>query len=295
VRRIVKGLVLALLTPVVIAAGFAGYAWLRTDAAMARRYTVSDPPLQLPTDASSLAHGRHLFETRGCNDCHGPGGAGRLVMDAGPVLRLVAPNITPARLAQRGYDADRIAAAIRHGVRADGTPLIFMPAEDWHDLGDDDTAALVAHLQTLPDSDHEPGPSLVRPLGRVLYVLGRFPLLPAERLDHAPRARSTPRPEATAQYGGYVAAVCAGCHGANYAGRAPIVGGTPPVANLTPAGKLAHWTEADFVRVMRTGARPDGSTLHPIMPWKAFSTMSDLELRAMWLHFRALPATPSPG
>lgn len=271
-----------------LGAGVFALAWWKSETGLARVYAIADTPLSLPEDAAALALGRHLFETRGCDDCHGAGGVGRVVMDAGPVIKLVAPNITPRQLAARGYDADRIAAAIRHGVRADGTPLVFMPADDWSGLSDADTAALVAHMRTLPESDNTTDPIEIRPLGRVLHLFGKLPLIPAERIDHAPRVRDAPAPQLTADYGRYVAAVCTGCHGGDFAGGPPLVGGTPAVANLTPAA-LAAWSEADFMRVMREGRRPDGRELHPIMPWKTFARMNDTELRAMWLHLRSLP------
>lgn len=293
-RRLIRGLGQGVVALVLAGAAFYGVAWWNSEAALARVYTVADAPLVLPDDVDALAHGRHLFETRGCDECHGAGGVGNLVMDAGPVIRLVAPNITPRRLAARGYDADRIAAAIRHGVRADGTPLVFMPAGDWSELSDADTAALVAYMRTLPDSEQATDPIELRPLGRVLHLLGKFPLVPAERIDHAPRERGAPAPQVTPDYGRYVAAVCTGCHGADFAGAPPLVAGTPPVANLTPAA-LGGWDEADFLRLMREGRRPDGSEVHPMMPWRTFARMTDTELRAMWSHLSRLPARASRG
>lgn len=265
-----------------------GYAWWNSERALARVYAIDDAPLQLPADAAGLDHGRHLYRTRGCIDCHGPGGEGKLVADAGPVIRVVAPNITPQRLAARGYDADAVAAAMRHGLRVDGRPLVFMPAGDWSELGDGDTAALVAYLGTLPASANEPGATEVRPLGRVLHALGKFPLLPAEHVDHAPRPRVTPAAVASVEYGAYVAAVCSGCHRPGLVGGAPVAPDTPPVPGLTPA-TLGQWSEADFFRAMREGRRPDGSAIDPFMPWQAFGGMTDVELRAIWRHLQSLP------
>lgn len=286
-HRWVKRIAIAGLVLVAGAGGFYGWAWWQSEAGLARPYAVADAPLRLPTDPASLEHGRHLFETRGCGDCHA-GGVGALVFDAGPLIRLVAPNITPAALAARGYDTDRIAAAIRHGVRADGTPLVFMPAGDWSELSDADTAALIAYMATLPASDNDPGATEIRPLARVLHALGKFPLIPAETLDHAPRERSAPQVGENAEYGRYVAAVCTGCHGPGLHGGAPLAAGTPSVPDLTPSG-LGDWSEPDFFRLMREGRRPDGRELHPIMPWPSFAKMSDTELRAIWLHLRRLP------
>jgi hypothetical protein len=38
-----------------------------------------------------------------------------------------------------------------------------------------------------------------------MWLFGKFPLLPAEQLDHAPRARAAPPVAATAEYGSYLA------------------------------------------------------------------------------------------
>ncbi len=287
-RTLVKWIGVIALALALAAVALLAYAWQRSEAAMSRVYEVDDPPLSLPVDAASLAHGRHLYDTRGCSDCHGASGHGGTVMDAGPVIRLVAPNITPRHLLARGYDADGVARAIRHGLRADGTPLLVMPADDWSGMSDADTASLVAYLESLPASDHAPGAIELRPFGRVLYALGQFPLLPAEHVDHRPRERVAPMPAATAEFGAYVAAVCTGCHRADFGGGPPIAPQTPPPSDLTVAG-LGTWTEADFFRAMREGRRPDGRELHPIMPWKAFARMTDIELRAIWMHLRQLP------
>ena len=42
--------------------------------------------------------------------------------------------------------------------------------------------------------------------------------------------------------------------------------GMPPAANLTPAGELKGWTEAQFFRAMHTGIRPNGQAIRAPMP-----------------------------
>src|ERR1044072_5974251 len=53
--------------------------------------------------------------------------------------------------------------------------------------------------------------------------------------------------------------------------------------NLTPDKEtgLGTWSEADIVNVLRTGVRPDGRGLAPIMPWKAFSQLTDADLQSI--------------
>lgn len=288
-RKLLKAVAVVLAVLMLAAAGLVGTAWLRTQHARERIYTIDDPPLVLVRDAASLARGAHLFATRGCADCHGADGSGKLAFDAGPVIRLVAPNITSGGMTHN-LSGDRIAAAIRHGVKPDGRPLLFMPAGDYHGMSDADTAALVVYIQSLPASSHDPGTTRIGPLGYVLYLFGKFPLLPAEHLDHSPRARSAPAYAATPAYGAYLAQGCTGCHGANLGGQ--HVPGTPPsfpdAANLTPAN-LGQWSEDDFRRVLRTGKRPDGSTVNDFMPWRALRQLDDTEIEALWAYLRTLP------
>jgi len=292
-RRFIKWI--AGLVGVLVLAAVALYAvaWFRSQEAMAKTYTVSDPPLTVARDADTLARGAHLFTTRGCGDCHGKQGEGKLLFDAGPVAKVVPPNITVGgRL--KGMSPDQIAAAVRHGVAANGRPLVFMPSEDFHEMSDEDVAALVAYLQSLPASANDPGPLEVRPLGRVLWLFGKFPLLPAEKLDHSPRTRAAPAMAATAEYGKYLAQGCTGCHGGNFGGQ--HVPGTPPdfpdSQNLTPAA-IGNWQEADFFRAIREGKRPDGSAIKTFMPWQTYAKMSDTELSALWAYLRTLPPVES--
>lgn len=296
-RKLLRWVVGALAGLAVAVGILYGLAWYSSNQALARQYSIKDPPLTIVRDADTIAHGQHLFVSRGCQECHGVGGVGHLVFDAGPVIRLVAPNITPTGLAGR-YDADKIAAAIRHGVRADGRALVFMPSPDFAALGDGDTAALVAYVQSLPPSDNRPGTLEVRPLARVLYFFGKFPLTPAELVDHRPRVRTAPATAPTAAFGAYLAGSCKGCHGDDLAGQhiPGVPPDVPPAANLTPhAHGLKGWSAADFIRTIRTGKRPDGRALNPIMPWKSFSQMSDTELQALWAYLQQLPPKPGKG
>jgi hypothetical protein len=67
----------------------------------------------------------------------------------------------------------------------------------------------------------------------------------------------------------------------------------PIVANLTPdESGLKAWSEADFIRAIREGKRPDGSAISEYMPWKAYGQMSDDELKAIFAYLRTVPAKP---
>ena len=99
--------------------------------------------------------------------------------------------------------------------------------------------------------------------------------------------------EPTARYGAYLAAGCTGCHGpGDSGGKIP---GTPPdwkpAANITPAG-IGHYTEADFIRALREGRRPNGAPIDSLMPWRLTREMTDVELRALYAYLRTVPARP---
>jgi hypothetical protein len=133
------------------------------------------------------------------------------------------------------------------------------------------------------------------PLGRALLAAGKLNILVAEKTPALPLGPGVP-PAPTAAYGRYLADVtgCHGCHGFGLSGgRVAGPSSIPAAANLTPAGPLAAWTEADFVHALRVGRRPDGSAIDEFMPWRAYAHMTDDELRALWRYLRGVPPKPS--
>ncbi|MCC2674631.1 MAG: cytochrome c, class, partial [Ramlibacter sp.] len=64
------------------------------DRKMARKVDVKVQAVALPTDEASLLRGKYLFASRGCVDCHGATGAGRVFVDNGSDMRIKGPNIT---------------------------------------------------------------------------------------------------------------------------------------------------------------------------------------------------------
>ena len=64
----------------------------------------------------------------------------------------------------------------------------------------------------------------------------------------------------------------------------------PPAPNLTSGGNLGDWSEADFVKTIHTGIRPDGSILTEDMPWRVYTRMTDEDLGAIFQYLMSLPA-----
>src|SRR5438105_8427245 len=125
-RRMLRWLALGLGGLVGIALIVMVTAYVATERGRTRPYPLADVALPVTGTPEQVEHGRHLAVTRGCTDCHGADLSGALVVDAGPVGRFVATNLTRGGRGQR-YDAAKFEHAIRHGVSAQGRSLLFMP------------------------------------------------------------------------------------------------------------------------------------------------------------------------
>lgn len=272
-----------------------GAAYATSGLALTRDYALPRVALPVTGAPAQLERGRHLAETRGCNHCHGPDYGGLVMFDEAAVGTMTGSNLTAAGVLPR-YDDAALEQAIRHGVGDDGRALLFMPSIDYATLSDDDVAALVAFLRAQPPVERALPDSALGPLGRVLYLFGKLPVLHAERIVHTRGPVQAPLEAVTPEYGRYVAQACVGCHGVDFAGG-PIPGmppDAPHAANLTPdSSALGTWSEADFLRALREGVRPDGRTLRPPMP--PMPNLTETEQRAMWAYFRTLPARARPG
>lgn len=255
-----------------------------TSGRMSRIYRLPDAGVRAARDTAALARGRHLVEVLGkCAGCHGADYGGNVLSDNVPFGRLAAANLTSGRGGISDYSDADLERAIRHGVARGGRPLIFMPAEAFSVLSDRDLAALIGYLRALPPVDRTAPPPRIGPLPRVLYLVGNFPLLAAESMDHSAR-RTDPDPADTLEYGRYLATVggCRSCHGMSLKGDAN------PDAPAIDRERLTAWTEADFFRALREGRRPDGSVIDPEkMPWVRSGQMTDDEIRAVWRYLRS--------
>jgi cytochrome c553 len=279
-----------------LAAVLAAFVSWRSAAVLGQRFAVELPPAAAPAAAPDLANGRHLAATRGCFNCHGEDLGGAVVIDDGAMGLISGPNLTRGQGGlPAGFSTADLERAIRHGVAPDGRGLFLMPSQDYAHLTVDDMTDLVGYVASVPPVDRTGVPLRLGPLTRALLATGKMRLAAAE-IDHAAL-----RPDAVARgltpaYGRYVAVTCTGCHGARFSGGRIAAGppSWPPAANLTPAGDLAKWTEADFIATLRTGRKPDGTAVNPVMP-RNFGLLDDTELKAVWSYLRTLPPVATGG
>ena len=299
-KKLVRIIAWAVVVVIVLCAVAGTALYVTTQGRIDKKYAVAGHPLQIPTDSLALARGRRLATTISkCSDCHKADFGGGTFIDAPPVARLFSANLTRGKGGIGGQLSDLDwERAIRHGVKPDGSALKFMPAQEFRDMTDEDAAALIAYLKTLPPVDREIGTNSVGPIGRVLYAKGDLALIPAELIDHtAAHPMPVPMGVSTA-YGEYLANIggCKGCHGPGLSGG--HIPGTPPewkdAANITPTG-IGHYTEDDFIRALRTAKRPNGAPIDALMPVKFTKDMTDDELRALFAYLKTVPPKATGG
>ena len=250
-----------------------------------------------PTSAEARARGEYLMSsTTGCTGCHGENLGGTEFLNDPAIGLIWAPNLTAG---QGGVGATYTDAdwelAIRHGVRPNGEALVIMPSHQFNHMSDEDLGAVLAYLKTFAPVDQTVPARRVALMGRVLIGAGMFGDLPFEVIDHQAGHPATVTPAVSPEYGAYVVALgtCVDCHGPKLDGV--VTGGPPsdsPPPNLTPAGDLANWTEADFIQTIRTGVTPEGHTLSPEMPWMFYGNMVDQDLAAIFAYLKSLPPGP---
>jgi mono/diheme cytochrome c family protein len=297
---------------VLLAAAF-GLAVLSAGRAFTARHDVPAPAVTAATSPEALARGKHLFQMV-CAGCHldeHDRAAGRFMADVPEFLgKFYTANITSDREHGIGtYTEGELARLLRTGVRRDGRLAGIMPT--FSGLSDADLAAVMGFVLRSGDPVFAPvaatqpriQPSLV---GKLIlrFVVG---------VDPAPlRGPVTAPPAApTADYGRYLVLEvlqCGDCHSPGFAGdkarrEGAFTGGfemadargrkiyTP---NLTPdaATGIGGYGEADFVRAVRDGIRPDGHPLSP--PMIRYRMLDDVELAAMYAFFRTLPPVHNP-
>lgn len=282
---------LAITLAILFASVFFGIAgiYFITEERINRTYDFWVEAIEVPRNRAAVERGLHLTTTSTfCIECHGRNFSGQTFDEGRLIGRVTVSNLTTGNGGiGRVYTTWDYVRAIRHGVGRDGKTLIGMPSHTYYFLSDEDLAAIIAYLKTLPPFDNELPRSRIGPLLRILLL--RDPsILPAQVIDHTGQRPPAPEPGISLEYGEYLANMCEFCHGHNLAGG----GQEGPGLNLTPGGPLASWTAQDFIKALRTGIKPDGTEMNPeMMPWRSVGQMTDDELKAVWIYLQSLTPT----
>ena len=228
------------------------------------------------------------FETRG---------AGRSWASEG-IAWLETSNISPdAETGSGRWSDDAFARAVREGIGHDGRTLFpIMPYRNYRHMSDEDLAAIIVYLRSIPPVRRAAPPSEIPfPVNRLINMEPRHIEAPVPPPD-----ASTP-----AKRGEYLATIasCNECHTpmtpeGQFLPAMTLGGGNirmhenrpaTAAANLTtsPSG-IPYYTEELFLEVMRTG-RVRERKLSDNMPWAHYKGMTDEDLQAIFAYLQTLP------
>lgn len=271
----------------------AGAAVVLSERKMNRVVDVPIASLNLASFNPDMQRGEYLFVTRGCSECHGARGEGKLVFeDPSSGFYVQSPNVTRGGggAAATYSDTDWV-ALLRHGLKPGRTPVFVMPSEDYAQMADEDVAALVGYIRSMPPSAERKAELRIPLMLKALYAFG-VATDAAEKIDHSKPA-PTRVPNDTHAQGEYISKTCTGCHGAGFSGGK--IPGAPPTwpaaANLTSASDSPMTTRygsvEQFRQMMRSGKREDGTSIG-VMPFESLRAMSDAELDALFGFLKTL-------
>jgi mono/diheme cytochrome c family protein len=275
-------------------------------------FTPQEPPVKAEPTPEQLSRGRKLVGLL-CQDCHENTRThqltGKPMSDLPKAFgEIYSKNITnhPTRGIGQWSDG-QLVYFLRTGVRPDGQYVPPWMAKFPH-LSDADLLAVVAFLRSgaplVAASDALP-PGVTRPslLSKVLARTVFRPLpYPAQPVEAPPKADRV-------AYGRYLtfALDCYSCHSADFktmnvlepektpgflgGGNLLVDGAGAEIfsANLTPDDEtgIGRWTEAQFVRAVTTGVRPDGRVLrYPMLPKTGLEVE---EVGAIYAYLRTVP------
>ena len=260
-------------------------------------------------EEDQIARGAYLVRAAGCISCHtdvkndGPTMAGGRALKT-PFGVFYSPNVTPDSETGIGAWSDEdFVRALHNGVGPDGAQYFpVFPFTTYTRMTAADALAIKAYLFSLPpvhrpNRRHDVGP----PFGwRFLQSIWKTLFFDEHRF--------TPDSSRSAEWnrGAYLVtalAHCGECHtprnmfGALQDDRALAGNNHGPdgqlVANITPDREtgIGRWSEADIVRLLKTGRKPDFDDVQGSMEEAiedGLKHLSDDDLRAIAVYVKAL-------
>jgi mono/diheme cytochrome c family protein len=89
-----------------------------------------------------------LYDSRGCAECHGADGAGKVVIDDGGFFVKAARFAPGEGSITVSYKPEDGVRTIRQGVKPNSKPVFVMPSEDFNRLTDADVGKIVSHTDS---------------------------------------------------------------------------------------------------------------------------------------------------
>jgi cytochrome c553 len=263
---------------VMIALVAAGIVYVSSDIILDYTYAFSRSKMHAAAVPGLAPTGAHLVKICGCADCHGDDLAGILFNDLPPGTVLWSANLP---LLAKRYSIDDFDHAIRQGLRADGTSVVLMPSNSYAALHDEELAAIVAYIRSLPAKGEQHPPPVPGPIVRLGVMLGKFETTRAAFDGKSPLDLG---PEYA--LGRHLAQIsCSACHGNSLSG-APAIGPMPARPDLA---LVAAYDRSDFLKFMRTGKAAGNRELVMMSDTARarFSHFTDTEANALYDYLAA--------
>ena len=239
----------------------------RSRAILDARHPAAPSAVHAVSSPQAVARGAHLVVVLDCIACHGKSLAGGLMSLSSSAI--YAPNLTLVSKTRSDAELDR---AVRQGLRPDGRSELAMPSQVYAGLTDDEVAAIIAYLRSLPPKGAnlaQPAPGLML---RVNLATGALKTEAARIAEAKPPIEAGPRFEG----GRHLAATaCGQCHGTDLRG-----GSGSPGPDLTVQG---YYDRAQFHTLMRTGVGvSENLELMSETASTSFSHFTDAEIDAIY-------------
>ena len=311
--KVVGGLVL-----IVVALIAGALIWLSLKKPAARAASAE----KIEVTPARMARGRYLVENvSNCVDCHsdhttayafpikpGTEGQGGYIFDKqiGFPGVVAAQNITPDPETGLGNWSDgEILRAVREGIDRNGDALFpMMPYQHFRYMSDEDAKAIVVYIRTLKPIHNQVPP---KHLDFPVNFIAKFIPKPLDGPVSAPDPQKD-----HVEYGHYLARIggCYECHTPHedkggliesrpFAGGWEMKGpwGRVVTANITPAPHtfLGQASKEQFIGRFRSfaGFNASNAPIAPkghntVMPWLAFSQMTDEDLGAIYDYLKTV-------
>jgi len=306
---------------VVVALGAIAFIWLTSKKPAAHPASAE----KIEATPARLARGEYLTEhVADCMGCHsdhvlnfgvpvkpGTNGQGGYIFDKkiGFPGVVAAQNITSDPETGLGSWSDgEILRAMREGIDRNGDPLFpMMPYQHFSHMSDEDAKAIVVYLRTVPAINHAvPAKHFDFPLNFIVKFIPK-------PLDGPV---SQPDSNDSLAHGKYLSIIggCLECHTPHddknrliedqaFSGGWKMEGpwGTVNTANLTPASHtyMGHATKEEFIGRFHAFAGMTAVTApvappgrNTVMPWLAFSRMTNHDLGAIFDYLKTLKPNP---
>lgn len=260
-----------------------------------------------------LKNGELVFSLGGCVSCHkapDAKGEAELVLSGGiainsPFGKFHVPNISPDEKAGiGGWTLAQFGNALTRGVGRDGEHLYpSLPYGSYARMTAKDVGDLFAYIKTLPKSSNVAPPHDLGFPFNIRLALGGWKFL---YLNDEPRVTlGTADKVKRGQYIVEGPGHCGECHtprdslggfltGMWLAG-APNPEGKGRIPNITPAGSIASWSEADIVTYLKDGNTPEfdfvGGTMAEVQ--KNMAKLPDADRQAIAAYLKAIPGHKS--